>query len=84
MDQFRQNIMLDFPLNPQEKGSIENAQFKKLKALNFIGGLPVFTAARDVTINKPMQGEMWLEFISSSMRLNTYYNGNKYSSYLDD
>ena len=71
--------MLNYPLNNQERGSIEGARFTKLQAKQFIGGLPVFTINRDITINKPQQGEMWIEFMAGSAIAYTYYNGVKYS-----
>jgi len=35
---------MNYPLDNQERGSIENAKFKQLQAFQFKGGLPIFTA----------------------------------------
>lgn len=72
-------MSLEYPLDNQSKGSIEHAKFAELNARKLKGGLPVFTVARDTTINKPIQGEIWLENISGSMFIKVYYNGTKYS-----
>lgn len=72
-------MSLDFPLNNQEKGSIENAKFKELKALIFKGGLPYWISSRNITTDKPSQDEMWLEFIDTTLCLKIYHNGTRYS-----
>jgi len=69
---------LSFPLNNQERGSIENAQFKRLDALEFRGGFPIFTSNRDITTNKPRQREMWYQLSGTKMLLLVYYNGTQY------
>jgi hypothetical protein len=74
--------MLEYPLSPQSKGSIEHAKFAEINARQLKGGLPIFTVVRDVTINKPMQGETWLENISSSMFICSYISGTKYKTEL--
>lgn len=66
--------MLDFPLNQQEKGSIENAQFMSLKSLKFKGGLPIFTVART---DKPIQGEVYLYNLSGTYKICAYINGGE-------
>ena len=70
-------MSLSYPLNNQEKGSIEGARFAKLQAKQFKGGLPVFTINRDITITKPQQNEMWVESLGGSNVLYDYYNGEK-------
>lgn len=71
-------MSLEFPLSQLSKGSIENAKFAKIQARTIIGGLPVFTATRDISINKPTQAEMWIEAISGSPVVCIYYSGVKY------
>ena len=72
-------MSLEYPLDNQSKGSIEGARFAKIYARQLVGGLPVFTTNRDVTINKPQQAEMWVEYMAGSMIAYIYYNGTKYS-----
>lgn len=72
-------MSLSYPLNNQEKGSIEGARFSKIQAKEFKGGLPVFTTYRDITITKPQQNEMWVEYMAGSMICYIYYNGTKYA-----
>jgi hypothetical protein len=62
---------LDFPLNNQEKGSIESANFAELKARQFKGGLPVFTS---VPTYVGSYGEMVLLYSSSTYQLYSYLN----------
>lgn len=69
---------IEFPLSQQSKGSIESARFAELHARQFKGGLPVFTATREITISKPSQGEIWAEFLAGSIVVYVYYNGSKY------
>ena len=52
--------MLDFPLNNQEKWSIEQARFAELNARKFRGGFPVFTTQRDIIIKSEFD-EMSME-----------------------
>lgn len=69
--------MLEYPLSPQSKGSIEDAKFAKIQARTILGGLPIFTATRDITINKPIQGEIWLEDIGGTQTICAYISGTK-------
>ncbi|QGH73337.1 MAG: hypothetical protein [Siphoviridae sp. cttb18] len=70
---------LTYPLDPSSKGAIEQMLFFQLKALIFKGGLPIFTTARDVTVNRPSQGEIWLEDVSGpTRRICVYISGTKY------
>jgi hypothetical protein len=62
---------LDFPLNNQEKGSIESANFAELKARQFKGGLPVFTS---VPTYVGSYGEMVLYCSDSTYQLYSYLN----------
>ena len=68
-----------YPLNNTSKGSIEGARFAKLQARQFKGGLPVFTINRDITINKPQQDELWVEFMAGSPIIYIYHDGTKYA-----
>ena len=69
---------MEYPLSEQSKGSIEDAKFAKLQARTLIGGIPVFSTAREITANKPIQGEIWAEHISGSLQLCIFYNNVKY------
>lgn len=71
---------LGFPLDALTKGSLETANFAKLRALVLIGGLPIFTTARDVTQNAaaPNDSEMWLEDISGARKVCAFISGTKY------
>lgn len=76
---------LTFPLDPLTKGAIENSKFSILRALIFSGGLPVYTSARDTSVDVPKHGEVWLEDVSGPTRRICAYivssagTGTKYS-----
>lgn len=59
---------LRLPIDPLTKGAIENSNFSVLRALFFKGGLPVYTVARDTTVDIPKHGEAWLEDVSGPTR----------------
>lgn len=69
---------LIFPLDPQTKGGIENTVFATLKANIFKGGLPVFTSARDTTVDPPTEGDHWIEDVSSVRSICFFRNNVKY------
>lgn len=54
---------LNYPIDFNTQGGIEQTQFHTLKALQFKGGLPIFTTIRT---DIPTQGEMWLENVTGS------------------
>lgn len=62
---------LEFPLDNQSKGTIENTNFTVLKALKFKGGLPVFTTIPTYT---GTDGEMVLYTSGSTYAIYTYIN----------
>lgn len=65
-------MALDFPLSEQDKGSIEQADFAQIKAREFKGGLPVFSA---VPTHEGKNGEIVLYDSGSTYALYYYLNG---------
>ena len=65
---------LDFPLNNQEKGSIEQCLFSVLKTITLKGVLPIYTSIRT---DKPKQGEVYLYNLSGTYRICAYFSGTE-------
>lgn len=68
VEKLEQAPSLKLPLDVPTKSALENAQFLILQATVFKGGLPVYTTARDVTVDPPKHGEIWLEDVSGPTR----------------
>lgn len=66
-------MSLEYPLDNQSKGSIENAQFSTLHTLILKGGLPIYTA----TLKGQKQGEIYLYNLSGTYKLCAYFDGSE-------
>jgi hypothetical protein len=69
---------LSYPLDQNDQKILEQTRFQELHGLKIVGGLPYYSAVREITINKPTQAETWIENISGSMYIASYINGVKY------
>lgn len=73
----------DYPLSLLLKSAIENTVFSIISSEGF--QFPKFTVARDVTVNPPLDSEIWIEDVGGTRSICTFIvnettgAGTKYS-----
>lgn len=67
---------LTYPIDPNSQGTIENTRFRSVKALQFRGGLPVFTSSRN---DQRIQAEIYISNLGGSPKISVYIGGVEYN-----